>query len=108
MKHLSKALLGAGFLALTGGEPAFAQNTIKIGTVLSVTGPAAFLGEPEEKTIKMYADKVNAEGGIGGKKIELVSYDDGGDANKARTFATRLVEEDKVIAAGPRQAPRSP
>jgi branched-chain amino acid transport system substrate-binding protein len=94
MKHLVRALLGSGLLALTVGQPALAQNTIRIGTVLSVTGPAAFLGEPEEKTIKMYADKANAEGGIGGKKIELVSYDDGGDANKARTFATRLVEED--------------
>jgi branched-chain amino acid transport system substrate-binding protein len=98
-KHLSpKALIGAGVIALALGQPALAQNTIKIGSVLSVTGPAAFLGEPEEKTIKMYVEKVNAEGGVNGKKLELVSYDDGGDANKARTFATRLVEDDKVIA----------
>ena len=98
-RHLSpKALIGAGLLAFALGEPVLAQNTIKIGSVLSVTGPAAFLGEPEEKTIKMYVDKVNAEGGVNGKKLELVSYDDGGDANKARTFATRLVEEDKVAA----------
>src|SRR5918995_5498695 len=93
-----RTLAGAGLLAFALATPASAQNTIKIGTVLSVTGPAAFLGEPEEKTIKMYTEKVNAEGGINGRKIELVSYDDGGDANKARTFATRLVEEDKVIA----------
>ena len=47
-------------------------------------------------------------GGINGKKIELVIYDDGGDANKARTFATRLVEDDKVIAmvGGSTPAPR--
>src|SRR5918995_507198 len=93
-----RTLAGAVLLAFAFATPASAQNTVKIGTVLSVTGPAAFLGEPEEKTIKMYTDKINAEGGIKGKKIELVSYDDGGDANKARTFATRLVEEDKVIA----------
>jgi branched-chain amino acid transport system substrate-binding protein len=93
-----RTLAGAVLLAFAFATPASAQNTVKIGTVLSVTGPAAFLGEPEEKTIKMYTDKINAEGGINGKKIELVSYDDGGDANKARTFATRLVEEDKVVA----------
>src|SRR3712207_7526440 len=98
MKHLVKALVGAGLLALGLGEPAAAQSTLKIGAVLSVTGPAAFLGEPEEKTIKMYVEKVNREGGVNGKKLELVSYDDGGDANKARTFATRIVEDDKVIA----------
>src|SRR5882757_6511678 len=91
-------LLGvsAGTLAVSGA--AAAQGTIKIGTVLSVTGPASFLGDPEDKTRKLYVDKINAAGGILGKKIELVVYDDGGDANKARTFATRLVEDDKIVA----------
>ncbi|MFL5216074.1 MAG: ABC transporter substrate-binding protein [Microvirga sp.] len=98
MKQLWTACAGAALLSLAAAQPAGAQNTLKIGSVLSVTGPAAFLGEPEEKTIKMYVEKVNAEGGINGKKLELVVYDDGADANKARTFATRLVEDDKVIA----------
>jgi branched-chain amino acid transport system substrate-binding protein len=79
-------------------SPALAQQTVKIGSVLSVTGPASFLGEPEDKTLRMYVDKINAGGGVAGKKIELVIYDDGGDANKARTFATRLIEDDKVAA----------
>ncbi|QND72665.1 ABC transporter substrate-binding protein [Tardiphaga robiniae] len=79
-------------------SPALAQQTVKIGSVLSVTGPASFLGEPEDKTLRMYVDKINAAGGVAGKKIELVIYDDGGDANKARTFATRLIEDDKVVA----------
>jgi branched-chain amino acid transport system substrate-binding protein len=46
----------------------------------------------------MYVDKINVAGGVGGKKLELIVYDDGGDANKARTFATRLTEDDKVVA----------
>ncbi|WP_342728270.1 ABC transporter substrate-binding protein [Bradyrhizobium sp. B097] len=91
-------LLGASVATFAVSAPAAAQATIKIGTVLSVTGPASFLGDPEEKTLKLYVDKINAAGGIQGKKIELVIYDDGGDANKARTFATRLVEDDKVVA----------
>jgi branched-chain amino acid transport system substrate-binding protein len=95
--RISPALAG---LALAAGAvlgPAQAQD-IKIGAVLSVTGPASFLGDPEEKTLKMYVEEINAKGGVGGKKLQLITYDDGGDANKARTFATRLVEEDKVVA----------
>ena len=77
---------------------AFAADPIKIGSVLSATGPAAFLGDPEAKTLKLYVDELNKKGGLLGRPVELVLYDDGGDANKARTFATRLVEDDKVIA----------
>lgn len=89
-------VLPASLMSLAG--TALAQQTVKIGSVLSVTGPASFLGEPEDKTLRMYVDKINAAGGVAGKKLELVIYDDGGDANKARTFATRLVEDDKVVA----------
>ncbi|WBU57683.1 ABC transporter substrate-binding protein [Paracoccus sediminicola] len=76
--------------------PALAE--INIGASISETGPAAFLGDPEAKTLRMEVDKINAEGGINGEEINLIMYDDGGDANKARTFATRLVEDDEVIA----------
>ncbi len=77
---------------------AFAADPVKIGSVVSATGPAAFLGDPEAKTLKLYVDELNKKGGLLGRPVELVLYDDGGDANKARTFATRLVEDDKVIA----------
>jgi branched-chain amino acid transport system substrate-binding protein len=98
-KHYALSILaGAATLALAAGQPALAQGTVKVGAVLSATGPASFLGEPEDKTLRMYVERINQAGGIGGKKIELVVYDDGGDANKARTFATRLVEDDKVAA----------
>jgi branched-chain amino acid transport system substrate-binding protein len=92
------SVLAAGALALGFSQGALAQNTIKIGSVLSVTGPSSFLGEPEDKTLRLYVDRINAAGGIAGKKIELVIYDDGGDANKARTFATRLIEDDEIVA----------
>lgn len=98
---LRSVAVGATALALSSFSlmhGALAQSTIKLGSVLSITGPASFLGDPEDKTLKMYVDKINAAGGVDGKKIELVVYDDGGDANKARTFATRLVEDDKVVA----------
>lgn len=76
--------------------PALAD--INIGASLAETGPAAFLGDPEAKTLRMEVEKINAAGGINGEKINLIIYDDGGDANKAKTFATRLVEDDEVVA----------
>lgn len=75
-----------------------AADPIRIGTVLSSTGPAAYIGEPELRTLRLYVDKINADGGIIGRKLELVAYDDVTDASKARTFATRLVERDQVVA----------
>ena len=46
----------------------------------------------------MYVADINAKGGINGQQIKLFIYDDGGDPNQARTFATRLIEQDKVDA----------
>jgi branched-chain amino acid transport system substrate-binding protein len=97
-------MLRRGVLALGAAAvvalPALAQRAdpIQIGAVLSVTGPASFLGDPEDKTLKLYVNRINAAGGINGRPIQLIIYDDGGDANRARTFATRLVEDDRVVA----------
>lgn len=90
------AALAAAMMGLCG--TAAAAGEIRIGSVVSSTGPAAFLGEPEDKTLKLYVEEMNKAGGIIGNTVKLVIYDDGGDADKARTFATRLVEEDKVVA----------
>ena len=92
----TRAIAGA-FVALVLAGAA-AQADVKIGSVLSITGPASFLGDPEKKTLEMYVADINAQGGVNGQQIKLFIYDDGGDPNKARTFATRLVEEDKVDA----------
>jgi branched-chain amino acid transport system substrate-binding protein len=93
-----RLVLGVASAALLATGPLSAAEPIKIGSFLSVTGPASFLGDPEKRTLELYAEKINAAGGVLGRKIELVIYDDGGDANNARTFATRLVESDKVVA----------
>ena len=75
---------------------AAAQEPIRVGAFLSVTGPAAFLGDPEQKTLELYVEKLNAAGGLLGRRLELVAYDSAGDAEKARTFVKRLIEQDKV------------
>ena len=91
---LFRSLLAA-VIALWLGA-AQAQGPIKIGAFLAVTGPAASLGDPEQKTLDLYVEKLNKAGGVLGRKLELVSYDSAGDAEKARTFAKRLIEQDKV------------
>jgi len=85
----------AAACALFAG-PALGQEPIRIGAFLSVTGGAAFLGDPEQKTLELYVERVNAAGGVLGRKLQLVAYDSAGDAEKARTFAKRLIEQDKV------------
>jgi len=85
---LASLLLAAGAV--------HAQQPIRIGAFLAVTGPAAFLGDPELKTLELYVAQLNAAGGLLKRKIELVSYDSAGNAEKARTFTKRLIEQDKV------------
>jgi len=87
--------LVAAAMALALSPLAEAQP-IRIGAFLSVTGPAAFLGDPEQKTLELYVEKLNAAGGVLGRKLELVAYDSAGDAEKARGYVKRLIEQDKV------------
>ncbi|HET6519399.1 MAG TPA: ABC transporter substrate-binding protein [Geminicoccaceae bacterium] len=96
----ARAVLSAAALASASiaWAPGAALAEIKLGSVLSVTGPASFLGDPEQKTLEMYVEKINEEGGILGEEVRLIVYDDTGDANTARTFATRLIEDDRVDA----------
>ena len=95
MKRPFMRLLAAAVFCVAASA---AQADIKIGAVLSVTGPASFLGDPEKKTLEMYVADINAKGGINGQQIKLFVYDDASDPNQARTFATRLIEQDNVDA----------
>lgn len=92
-------LMGMALCCLTlnfQSQSARAADPIKIGSVLSVTGPAAFLGDPELKTLQLYVDLINQKGGVLGRPLQLVHYDDASDAGKANGFGKRLIEEDKV------------
>jgi branched-chain amino acid transport system substrate-binding protein len=77
--------------------PALADS-YKVGAVFAVTGRASFLGDPEKKTAVMIAEQINAAGGIGGKKLELIVYDTEGDATKANLAVKKLINQDKVCA----------
>lgn len=90
-------ILAASMILSTAGTVLAAQ-TIKIGALFAVTGPASFLGEPERNTAQMLVDEINKGGGIKGRTVQLVSYDTQGDATKAVQAATRLIKEDNVVA----------
>jgi branched-chain amino acid transport system substrate-binding protein len=94
MKSTTKVIVTLAAFGLAA--PAMAE--IRIGASISATGPAAFLGDPQVKTLEMLVEELNAAGGINGETVRLVHYDDGGDPNRARTFATRLIEDDEVVA----------
>jgi branched-chain amino acid transport system substrate-binding protein len=63
-----------------------------------VTGPASFLGEPERNTVKMLEEDLNKAGGLLGRKLEIIVYDDESDATKAVTAVDRLLKRDRVVA----------
>jgi branched-chain amino acid transport system substrate-binding protein len=96
MKRGSVAL--ALCLLLAAAPAALAADPIRIGGIFSVTGPASFLGEPERNTAKMLEEELNRAGGLLGRPLEIVVYDDESDATKAVTGADRLLKRDKVVA----------
>jgi branched-chain amino acid transport system substrate-binding protein len=106
MKRIPVVLAGIcalGALLLIQGcgkapEATAPKAPIKVGALFSITGPASFLGAPEEKTAQMLVEKINAAGGIDGAKLELVIKDTASSPEKAVSFAKQLIEEDKVVA----------
>ena len=96
MKRTSQLLTFFAVMLLTA--LAFAAEPLKIGALFSVTGPPSFLGEPERNTAQMVVDEINKNGGIKGRKLELVIYDTAGDATKAVQLANKLIKDDGVVA----------
>ena len=76
----------------------YAAESYKVGAVLSVTGRTSFLGDPEKKTIVMLQEQINKKGGINGHPLELIIYDDEGDATKCALAIRKLITKDKVCA----------
>lgn len=74
------------------------KTPYKIGVVVSLTGTYSGLGEPEKNTIEMEVDRINAAGGVNGHPLEVIFEDDATDEAKAVTAATKLIDQDGVIA----------
>ncbi len=98
-------LASMAMFAIAAGDPASAQKKydegatdteIKIGNIMPYSGPASAYGVIV-KTEAAYFNKINAEGGINGRKINFISYDDAYSPPKAVEQARRLVESDGVL-----------
>jgi branched-chain amino acid transport system substrate-binding protein len=99
---VAAALLGGAALAASPAaaqkkyDPGATDTEIKIGNTNPYSGPASAYGVIG-KTIAAYFNKVNAEGGINGRKINFISYDDGYSPPKTVEQARKLVESDEVL-----------
>ncbi len=93
-------LAAAGAGAVCFGSPVFAQDTIKIGELNSYKSQPAFL-DPYKKGWEMAVEEINAKGGVLGKKLEVISRDDGANPGDAVRVADELITREGVhILAG--------
>lgn len=92
-------------LALSGS--AFAADVVKIGHSVSLTGGASMWGQSEARALDMLIEKINESGGVLGKQIEVVRYDNRNDAVESVNVARRLVNDDVVAVIGPAQSGNS-
>lgn len=102
-QHLRKFTTLAALVAGLGVAGSVqAEDPIKVGVLLSVSGPAAPFGIPERDTIKLLAEKYNAAAGPNGRKLELIYHDEQTNPTEAARGATKLIQQDKVqVILGP-------
>ncbi|HSR11178.1 MAG TPA: ABC transporter substrate-binding protein [Thermodesulfobacteriota bacterium] len=90
------SLAASAVLAAAFAGPLFAQEPIKIGFFAPITGPAAADGASAKHAVELAVKEVNDAGGIKGKKVELIVYDDRLNPQEAVAVANKLIEKDKV------------
>jgi len=90
--------LGPGLLRSARAENGVTDTTIRIGQSAVFSGPAKDFGVDYRAGIKLYFDRVNKSGGVNGRKIELITYDDAYDPAKTAVNTAKLIDEDKVFA----------
>jgi branched-chain amino acid transport system substrate-binding protein len=103
MRHYGAAAALSGALALASLGPAAAEDgvgadSITFGQAAVLEGPASALGQGMRAGIQAAFDEVNARGGVHGRKLKLVSRDDGYEPDRAIAETKKLIEEDKVFA----------
>jgi len=79
-------------------DPGVTDDTIKIGGSVTLSGPTGSIGEEVVGAATAYFDLVNGQGGINGRMIEFITYDDRADSGQYLANVKKLVEEDEVIA----------
>ena len=77
----------------------FAEETIKLGALFGLTGEMAAIANPASQGAQLAVEQINAQGGVLGKKIELILYDTQSNTDIAANAMNRLLNVDKVVAA---------
>ena len=77
--------------------PAVAQDTYTIGLTGALTGPPASTYAPAVEALRIYVERINAAGGVNGKKVNLILQDDSAEPGKATANAKKLITQDNVI-----------
>lgn len=91
--------VGAGLgLGVCVARPAFAGDTVRVGMTTALSGPAKALGEGMRDGLTAHFEAINAEGGIHGRRIELVALDDGYEPARAAQNMRQLIDEHGVFA----------
>jgi ABC-type branched-subunit amino acid transport system substrate-binding protein len=90
-------IVAAAALAAGGFSPALAQDTYVVGITAALTGPPASTYAPAVDALRIYIDRVNAAGGINGKKVNLIIQDDSAEPSKAAANAKKLLTQDNVV-----------
>lgn len=93
-----KRLLAFLAVMLLVAPAAMAADTIKLGAFFDLSGRASFIGTPTKLVAEMVVAKINAEGGINGKQLELEIGDTEGNPAKAASIAKKFIYKDKVVA----------
>jgi branched-chain amino acid transport system substrate-binding protein len=92
-------LITAVYVAMLNGcRSSRESGEIVIGHYASMTGPEATFGRSTDNGIKLAVDEINQAGGINGKKVRVITYDDKGEQREAGSAVTRLVNSDRVVA----------
>src|SRR5947207_11770221 len=89
--------LAAAALVAMMTSAASAQDAYTIGLTGALTGPPASTYAPAVEALRIYLDRINASGGIGGKKVNLILQDDGAEPGKAAANAKKLISQDGVV-----------
>jgi len=86
----------ASFVAALAFAASVGAQTVKIGVLAPLTGDAASDGQSVQNSIQLAVERINKEGGVLGKKVEVVIYDDRADPKEATALAMKLIEQDKI------------
>ncbi len=100
MKGKAMALLAVTLIMVLLAPVVRAEDTIKVGIILPITGDKAKFGEIEKRSFEMALEELNAAGGVKGKKLEFLFEDDTGRPDVARAAAEKLITKDKVVMLG--------